>query len=207
MVGHYDRPWIDLWSSRDRPWSGASAAGIDRGSTLAPCGSIVGRSPVVQDRSLHRADRSWIDPRSISIERDRSLHRADRCPVERDRSLHRADRPCIDRIDPCTVRIHRGSIPGRSRSSGISPCTVRIDPRSHVIGPGRGPRPCGSVGIDRGRGPRSCGSVHAPPGLIVVDPGRGPRPCGSSGTDRGRGPRSCGSIPAPPGSIMDRSRS
>ncbi|KAL3749531.1 hypothetical protein ACJRO7_010634 [Eucalyptus globulus] len=129
------------------------------------------------DRPLQRADRSWVDPRScgigpctvrIDLGSIGSIHApcgsiVDRSPVdpgragsvpapcgsipvERDRSLHRAD---------------------RSRSSGIGPCTVRIDPRSSVIGPGRGPRPCGSSGIDRGRGPRSCGSVHAPCGSIM----------------------------------------
>ncbi|KAL3749465.1 hypothetical protein ACJRO7_010563 [Eucalyptus globulus] len=164
----------------DRSWSRVSVVWID------PCtvridprraGSIVVEGLGRVDRSTHRAvdhgsivveglghvDRSWIDPgRAGSIVADRlgRVDRSDRCMDGSWIGPGRAG------VDPCTMRIDRGSIPldrdrswptasavwidpigawmimDRSQSSGIDPCTVRIDRGSIPARPG-------SIGADR----------------------------------------------------------
>ncbi|KAL3749553.1 hypothetical protein ACJRO7_010651 [Eucalyptus globulus] len=153
------------------------SSGIDRGRGPRSCGSVhapCGRSWIDQVEGLGRAgsivveglghvDRSWIDPgRAGSIVADRlgRVDRSDRCM---DRSWIGPGRAGVD---PCTMRIDRGSIPldrdrswptasavwidpigawmimDRSRSSGIDPCTMRIDRGSIPARPG-------SIGADR----------------------------------------------------------
>ncbi|KAL3749500.1 hypothetical protein ACJRO7_010598 [Eucalyptus globulus] len=72
--------------------------------------------------------------------------------------LGRGDRSWIN---PCSVRIDRGSIPvEQDRSLHRADRSPVEQDRSRAS----------AVRIDRGRGPRSCGSINAPCGSISVDP-------------------------------------
>ncbi|KAL3749464.1 hypothetical protein ACJRO7_010566 [Eucalyptus globulus] len=86
--------------------------------------------------------------------------------------LGRGDRSWIN---PCSVRIDRGSIPVEQDRSLHRADRSPVERDRSLHRADRSPveqdrSRASAVRIDRGRGPRSCGSIHAPCGSISVDP-------------------------------------